>query len=667
MSYCFNPECPTPQNPSEVEICQSCGSSLLLKDRYRIDRKLSEGTDRRTFLAIDEDRPAQPHCIIEQFFPNAKTAPSSGTIERFDELGRHPQIPALWASFDRDNYRYIVREYVEGLNLEQELELEGRFGEVQIRELLDGVLPILQQVHDRQLVHRDIRPENLIRREDGTMALVGLASAQLTKQRFASPTGEMSGSPEYAAPEQIRGQAIASSDLYSLGVVCIHLLTDLDPFSLFEARTDSWIWRSHLKRAAENNPVSRSLGRILDRLLAYSPKDRYRSAKEVLEDLHATPHQALAVLQPKQWQVAALGCTALALGMSTLHSLHRPMVPQTALQTPSSPSTLHSPPRSPQLYQKPAPQLPYGAATQTLSSGWGSIWSVAVTPDGGTVVSGDADGNIRIHTMDRNCLKSMPCQPDRVLVGHSGAVWELAVSPNGRLLASASEDRTVKIWDLETGKLVETLEGHTDDVYAVAFNKNGRTLASAGKDGTVRLWYVRSSGKAHLRRTLRGHSDKVNALAFGTDGYTLASAGKDGTVMLWDSRTARLDSTLDVNVPIWSLDMSPDGRTLAVGGKDGTIQLWNTSKRRYERTISAHSKLVRSLAFSPSGRSIASSDLDGTVRLWKTQTGRAIAKLKPHSGMADLAYSRQGLIVSGSSDTKIKLWSPCARHWQMKR
>ena len=663
MSYCLNPECLTPQNSNQVEICQSCGSPLRLKDRYRILQKLGGRSDRQTFLAIDEDRPAQPQCVLEQFNPN--TAPSPQIVDRFDELGRHPQVPALWASFDRDDYRYIVREYIEGTDLERELELEGWFAEAKIRELLAQILPVLQQVSDRGLVHRDIRPENLLRREDGSIALVGFASAQLSKYKYPTVTGEMSGSPEYAAPEQIRGQAVASSDLYSLGVVCIHLLTDLDPFSLFDARTDRWIWRSHLKRSSGNNPVSRHLGRILDRLLAYSPKDRYRTADEVLQDLNSALTPVFPVPQPKKWQFAALGCTALALGMSALHSLQGPTIPRTALQTTSANPTLIPQPRK--LPQKPTPQLPSGIATQTLTSGWGSIWSVAVSPDGRTVISGGSDGTIQVHNLDRDCLKSMPCQPDRILLGHSKAVWELAVSPNGRFLASASEDRTVKIWNLETGKLVDTLYGHTEDVYAVAFSANGRTLASGGEDGTVRLWTVRSTGHAHLRRTLRDHTDKVNAVAFSVDGHTLASGSTDGTVMVWDSRTGQVKSTLHPNTPVWSLDISPDGRTLASGGKDGTIQLWDLRKGRRERSISAHPKLVRSLAFSPSGRSFASSDLDGTIRLWKSDSGRAMAKLKPHSGMADLAYSRQGLLVSGSSDTKIELWSPCARHWQWKR
>ncbi|MBE9040568.1 serine/threonine protein kinase [Oscillatoriales cyanobacterium LEGE 11467] len=663
MSYCFNPDCPTPQNPSEVEICQSCGSPLRLKERYRILQKLGGGTDRQTFLAIDEDRPTDPRCIIEQFLPNA--APSPGIIDRFDELGQHPQIPALWASFNLDDFRYIVREYIEGTNLEQELELEGRFCEAQIRELLAQVLPVLQQVRDRGLVHRDIRPENLIHREDGSMVLVGFASAQPGKYKYPKQVQEISGSPEYAPPEQIRGHAVASSDLYSLGVVCIHLLTDLDPFSLFDARTDRWMWRSHLKSASGNNPVSRHLGRILDRLLAYSPKDRYRTADEVLQDLKASLSPVFPVPQPKKWQFAALGVTAMALGMSTLHSFHRPTIPRTALQAQSPAPTLVPQPRK--LPQKPSYQRSSKVATQTLTSGWGSIWSVAVSPDSRTIVSGGADGTIQVHNLDRDCLKSMPCQPDRILLGHTGAVWELAVSPNGRFLASAGEDRTVKLWNLETGKLIDTLHGHTDDVYSVAFNANGRTLASAGKDGTVRLWTVGSIGQARLRRTLREHTQKVNAVTFGADGHTLASGGTDGTVMLWDSRTGGLKSTLHHNTPVWSLDISPDGRTLASGGKDGTIQLWNLSKGRRDRTITAHPKLVRSLAFSPSGRSLASSDLDGTIQLWKPDSGRAMAKLKPHSGMADLAFSRQGLLVSGSSDTKIELWSPCARHWQWKR
>ncbi|MGD1912171.1 MAG: protein kinase [Rivularia sp. (in: cyanobacteria)] len=297
MSYCLNPSCPNPQNTNSEKFCLSCGYKLLLKQRYRTIKPIGQGGFSRTFLARDEDKPSLPHCVIKQFYPQAQgTGTLAKAIElfnqeamRLDELGKHRQIPELLAYFTQDDRQYLVQEFIDGLNLAQELAQNGVYTETQIQQLLHELLKILQFCHQKQVIHRDIKPENIIRRQNpaklrGQIVLVDFGASKVVTQDDLHQTGTMIGSPEYVAPEQIRGRAIFASDIYSLGVTCIHLLTARSPFDLYDINNDVWLWRDYL-----NAPINEALSRILDKMLATTPARRYQTVDEVLKDLNCLP------------------------------------------------------------------------------------------------------------------------------------------------------------------------------------------------------------------------------------------------------------------------------------------------------------------------------------------------------------------------------------------
>lgn len=298
MSYCLKPSCQKPQNPNHAKFCLTCGTKLLLKERYRAIKPIGQGGFGITFLAVDEDKPSKPRCVIKQFFPQAQgtnTAQKASELfnqeaVRLDELGLHPQIPELLAYFTQDDRQYLVQEFIDGQNLAQELAEEGPFNETQIRMLLNDLLLVLQFVHDRQVIHRDIKPENIIRRSsDRKLVLVDFGASKFATGTALLRTGTSIGSPEYVAPEQLRGKAVFSSDLYSLGATCIHLLTQVSPFDLYDISEDAWVWQQYLK-----SPVSGSLERILDKMLESAINRRYQSADQVLKDLNPqTPPAAL--------------------------------------------------------------------------------------------------------------------------------------------------------------------------------------------------------------------------------------------------------------------------------------------------------------------------------------------------------------------------------------
>ena len=297
MSYCLNPICPQPVNPEGTNFCLNCGSKLLLKERYAAIKPIGQGGFGRTFLGVDEDKPSKPRCAIKQFYPQAQgTKTVEKAIElfnqeavRLDELGKHPQIPELLAYLTQDNRQYLVQEFIDGQNLAQELAGRSAFNETEIRQVLNDLLPVLQFVHSQNVIHRDIKPENIIRRgSDRQLILVDFGAAKFVAGTAMYQPGTSIGSPEYVAPEQVRGQAVFSSDIYSLGVTCIHLLTQMSPFDLYDVNEDAWVWRHYL-----TSGISDALGNILDKMLEIIPSRRYQSATEVLQSLHpqSMPHR----------------------------------------------------------------------------------------------------------------------------------------------------------------------------------------------------------------------------------------------------------------------------------------------------------------------------------------------------------------------------------------
>ncbi|MBR8828885.1 MAG: GUN4 domain-containing protein [Gomphosphaeria aponina SAG 52.96 = DSM 107014] len=286
---CLNPNC-LADNPAKNKFCQKCGTKLLLRERYRAISLIGQGGFSKTFLAIDEDKPSNPYCVIKQFFPQTQDEETRSKAsklfkqeaDRLEALGSHPQIPALFAYFSQEGRKYLIQEYINGQNLAQELAEIGPFNEQKIRQLLIDLLSVLEFIHNEQVLHRDIKPENIIRRQDDNqLVLVDFGAAKYVTQTSLKVTGTLIGSTEYVAPEQIRGKPTFASDLYSLGVTCIHLLTEINPLYLYDINEEKWVWRQYLF----NNPISDELGNVLDKLIQNAPRKRFQSASEVIQKI----------------------------------------------------------------------------------------------------------------------------------------------------------------------------------------------------------------------------------------------------------------------------------------------------------------------------------------------------------------------------------------------
>ncbi|MBD2610673.1 MAG: serine/threonine protein kinase [Nostoc sp. GBBB01] len=261
-----------------------------LRNRFEIIKQLGSGGSGDTYLAIDLDLPGRPHCVVKHFHPKDSN-PAVGAIakklfvreaEVLYQLGNdHEQIPRLFAHFDEGGDFYLVQEYIDGHSLTQEIIPGQRLRENAVLILLKDILEVLVFVHEHNIIHRDIKPQNLMRRHsDGKIVLIDFGSIKKIGALGAGLTVVV-GTPGYMPSEQAKGKPKLSSDIYAVGMIGIQALTGLVPSQLQEdPETGEVIWRHHAQ-------VSDAFADILDRMTCDRHSQRYQSAAEALEAINS--------------------------------------------------------------------------------------------------------------------------------------------------------------------------------------------------------------------------------------------------------------------------------------------------------------------------------------------------------------------------------------------
>lgn len=267
----------------------------LLNNRYQVIRTLGSGGFGETYLAEDTQMPSRRRCVIKQLKPIQNNPQIYQLVqERFqreavileDLGGACYQIPTLYAYFQSEGKFYVVQEWVEGDTLTAKVKQQGILSESAVREILVNLLPVLEYVHSKQIIHRDIKPDNIIlRHRDRQPVLIDFGAVRESMGTVVNSQGNPTssiviGTPGFMPSEQAAGRPVYSSDLYSLGITAIYLLTGLQPQELeTDPRTGEIIWQRH------GLNVSPTLAAVIDRAIAYHPRERFPSAREMLQAL----------------------------------------------------------------------------------------------------------------------------------------------------------------------------------------------------------------------------------------------------------------------------------------------------------------------------------------------------------------------------------------------
>ncbi|AFZ18200.1 serine/threonine-protein kinase [Allocoleopsis franciscana] len=344
MSYCLNPACPQPKNPIHVETCQACGSHLLLRDRYRVQKALGQGGFGATFLAQDESLPGDPCCVIKQLRPastGAHLIPMARELfEReartLGKIGNHPQVPRLLDYFEDNQQFYLVQEYISGSTLQQEIRRSGPLSEAGVKHFLSEILPLLQYIHSQQVIHRDIKPANIIRRDqDGRLVLIDFGAVKNQVNPVTTNASDQTaltnfaiGTPGFAPPEQMALRPVYASDIYAVGVTCIYLLTGKSPKDLdYNPSTGEMVWQKYVQ-------VTAHFAEVLKKMLEASVRHRYQCATDIMRALDLEPYldsltQGLAT-QPNSPPGSNKGLNSQSFYSGDLTDKSSPSSPSTA-------------------------------------------------------------------------------------------------------------------------------------------------------------------------------------------------------------------------------------------------------------------------------------------------------------------------------------------------
>jgi WD40 repeat protein len=575
--------------------------------------------------------------------------------------------------------------------------------------LLPHVLAVAEAIayaHSQHIVHRDLKPANVLVGEFGETVVIdwGLAKdlqagAEVPRGRggTAPPlamdggltvAGAVVGTPAYMPPEQALGQPVDErADVYALGALLYHLLGGAPPYSgdSPEQTLQAVLARPPVPLAKRQKGVPEELLALVSKAMARDPQARYRTARELAEDLRRfQTGQIVGAYRYTRWQlvrrfirryrgmlaVAAVALLALAgLGAVSLWQIlvARDRAEQNerealrradALSLMQAGTAIEQDPNTITLLRKLSPGFTRWSEMRLLAADAKArglatllrghtrgVSALRFMPDGRTLVTSSDDRTLRVWDLERG--------QQRVLEGHTDEVWGFALSPDSRHLASASKDGTIRLWELATGQS-RVLMGHSLSVAAVAFLPDGQRLLSAGQDGELRLWSLATGKTVHLLRVEKAIYEQMAADP--ALGWVALTAYRDPVVRLWNLERGELRVLAGHQAQVRRIAASPRGDLLATGGDDRRVRVWDP-KTGQGRILGEHLGPITALAFSPDGRTVVAASTEPVLRSWDVTTGQ-LREFQGHQGRVDaLAFSPDGAhLASGGYDRSVRLW-----------
>jgi WD40 repeat protein/tRNA A-37 threonylcarbamoyl transferase component Bud32 len=657
---------------------------------YEVVRVLGSGGTSTVYEALQ----ARPHRRVALKVMRSGLG-SEAALRRFQDEAeilarlKHGNVATVYEAGVHEGLPYFALEFVEQAKTLPEYARAENLGPRRRLELFARVCDAIHHGHEKGIIHRDIKPGNVLVDATGRPKIIDFGIARV--EGTDSATRGLAGTLAYMSPEQCQAgepHVDVRSDVYSLGVVLYELLAERLPY---------WVAGESITEATRKireqppAPLERTwrgdIEAIVRKTLAKDRESRYASAAALADDIrrHLTNRPVEAHPQgplylwgrfARRQRVAFFSLSAVvfvsiaAALLSGWLAAERGRERREAefqayvanIAAASAALRLNDVAEARKRLERAPAQLRnwewhhlrgrLDTSVETFEWPGRDIFVGAVSRDGSLAAATDRYTIVVLSLTTGQMLFTRESE---------GRVDALAISQVPGLLALGRADGAVELRDTATGARKILIEAHSEVVNAVAFDSRGERLATASSDQAVKVWDP-STGR--LLQTLRGHEDRVIAVAFDPRGERLASGGREAAIRIWDLASGGTVRVLDGHTgSVEGVAWSPDGMRLVSGSRDRTVRLWDASTGETISVGRGHADNVRAVAFSPSGELYASASYDRTVRLWAAGDGKEIACHRGHAGLVrSVAFLPDGRrLLSFARDTAIKVWEAAPR------
>ncbi|MDQ2716799.1 MAG: serine/threonine protein kinase [Chloroflexota bacterium] len=557
---------------------------------------------------------------------------------------RHPHIVSMLDFGVEDDEPFLVMDYAPNGTLRQRHPRGSRLAPTTILPYLLNVGSALQFAHNERLIHRDVKPENMLIGRQGGILLsdFGIAFNMLSSH---SESTNIAGTVVYMAPEQLRGKPRPASDQYTLAVIVYEWLCGQRPFTGSVAE----VMAQHLNAEPPSLSllvpvIPPALDKVVLTALSKHPADRYAS---VWDFVQAFQYTCSAPVRPQR------RFSSPSLPVSPPH----PRSPQAPPSPPSQPADADSEEVAEELGVSRRTLLTRLAGVGMIAAVGGGIWWLTHMPSQGPNFVGVGPATTPTAT---------PIPLGTTLLtytGHKDVVNTVAWSYDGRYIASGSNDTTVQVWDAVTGQPIYTYTKHRDVVLSVTWSPDGKYVASGSLDGTVQVWpALTGQSPVILKGTYSCWSPISNATRIAT---TDIGTGK---VQIYDATTGNpIGGPYQPAIaPAYAIAWSFDGRRIATGGGSNSsesVEIWDIVNNGKVGSHNGQSAGVFTIAWEYNNTQLASGGFNKTVQIWEFGTDKVVFAYEHNAQVNSIIWSSDGTrIASGSDDNTVQIWNPVSRN-----